>query len=80
MSCCERTCTFSDVRDFAGVGISTMSLSIKFTRMLPLQHGIVTNWDDMEPDIDFHEKIDVLHGRTLMVGGNQKDSCVSDEA
>ena len=48
--------------------------------MLPLQHGIVTNWDDMEPDIDFHEKIDVLHGQTLMVGMNQKDSYVSDEA
>ena len=48
--------------------------------MLPLQHGIVTNWDDMEPDIDFHEKIDVLHGQTLMVGMNQKDSYEGDEA
>ena len=56
-----------------------MSSSIKFTRMLPLQHGIITNRDDMEPDIDFHEKIDALNDKILMVDVDQKDSFVSDE-
>ena len=56
-----------------------MSSSITFTKMLPLQHDIVINWDDMEPDIDFHENIEALNDRILMVAPNQHDIYVSDE-
>ena len=70
---------FSDARDFADIGITTMSSSITFTKMLPLQHDIAINWDDMEHDIDLHENIEALNDRFLMVAPNQYDTDVSDE-
>ena len=42
-----------------------MSSSINFTKVVPLQHGIATNWDDM----------DLV---PIMVGMDQNDSYVED--